>query len=884
MTVRDLGRRLRALVHRSAVERELDDELAFHVECEMRKLVDRGIDPIEARRQAMARFGSRAAVADDCRDERGTGGVEAIGRDLVYAVRTWRRGPLAAVTIVLTVATGLALVTVAFTAYSAFFLRTDAVPHPDELFEVYRPPLPGADAAVPFTLQDFHEFRGANTVFRDVAAAVARDFEVRIDGRTSTAMLVDGGFFRMVGVGAANGRVLTPGDDQDGASPVIVLSERGWRKLFFGDPTTIGRTARVNGVAVEIVGIMPEGFRGLNIGTPDFWMPLAVATLVHESSARRPSERPVEIIGRLRAGVSRGEAEVLVRQWAAGPGYQSVDGQPLLATLRPRTGVSPDTGLEMLAFAMPLFFVFGLILLIACANVASLLLARSVARQRELGVRLSLGATRRRLVRQLLTEGLVLGAVASALAYPISRLLGAGVMSVMLRSVPPEFAEQLNFSMPEGDWRVLPFLIAGAVAATVMFGLLPALQATRLDPVRTMRGEMLQDVRPGRARRMLMVLQVGASTLLLICAAIFLRGIFVAAAADPQVRVADTVMVGIGTESRRAAVLAALAADPLITMISATSGLQGQSAEVRAVDTGVVSLQTYQFVSNNHFALLDVPLWRGRAFTSSEDRLDSGVVIVSDRVARTMWPGAEPIGRALRMAVAPPVDGAATAGGAPPIARTFTVVGVVRDLRGPGDFGGAGAGLYLPALTTSPGTELVVRVNEDPLSARTRLLDRLTRVDPALAHVRTLRSVFRALETILRVAFLVAVVLGGLALLLTVSGLFSVLSFLVQQRRKEIGVRMAVGASARVIAQLVLMDSARPVLMGAAGGMLLAGGAAGALMATPAAGAIGEMVQVLDPVAYVSALLVVVVACAIAASVPALRAARVDPMVTLRSE
>jgi predicted permease len=689
---------------------------------------------------------------------------------------------------------------------------------------------------------------------------------------------------------------LTPADDQGGASPVIVLSDRGWTKLFFRDPGVIGRTARVNGVSTEIVGVMPEGFRGLTISTPDFFTPLSALTRIYDAGRRTAREQPVGIIGRLRAGVTRDEAEIAIRQWASGAGYQSVNGQPLLVTLRPRTGVSPDTGLvEMLAFGVPLFFVFGLILLIACANVASLLLARSVARQQEFGVRLSLGAGRWRLVRQLLTEGLVLGAAASALAYPISRVLADGVLSVVMNSVPPEFSEQINFSVPAGDWRVLPFLMVGAVAATAMFGLVPALQSTRLDPVRTLRGEVLQDVRPGRARRTLMVLQVGASTLLLICSAIFLRGIFAAAAADPSMRVADTLMVGVGTESRRAAVIDTLAADPLVTMISATSALDEHSGEVRAVDTGIVSRQAYQFVTSNHFALLDIPLWRGRAFSDAERSIDSGVVIVSDRAARTLWPDGAPIGGALRMAVtSPDISGMADASPAAvteaagptatPVERIFTVVGVVRDPDRPGEFGGVSGVVYLPTALSSAGMELVVRVSDDPMSARTRLLDRLTRVDPALAHVRTLRSISRGRETILRMAFIVAVVLGGLALLLTVSGLFSVLSFLVQQRRKEIGVRMALGASTRAIARLVLFESSRPVIVGAAGGMLLAAGAAGALMATPIASEMGEIVQVLDPVAYASALLVIVAACGLAASVPALWAARVDPMVTLRSE
>jgi hypothetical protein len=201
------------------------------------------------------------------------------------------------------------------------------------------------------------------------------------------------------------------------------------------------------------------------------------------------------------------------------------------------------------------------------------------------------------------------------------------------------------------------------------------------------------------------------------------------------------------------------------------------------VETGVVSRHAYEFVSSNHFALLDIPVWRGRAFGNSEQSLDSGVVIVSDDVARTLWPGAEPIGRTLRLTVLPPGDEPVAAGAAPTRERTFTIVGVTRELSRPGEFGRTGGVLYLPTALTTPGMELVVRVTDEPLRARTRLLDRLTRVDPALSHVRTLRSVSRGRETILRVAFIIAVVLGGLALLLTVSGLFSVLSFLVQQRR-----------------------------------------------------------------------------------------------------
>jgi predicted permease len=556
MNLRDLFLRIRALVAPQRVERELDEELAFHIERETQKHIAAGLSPVDARTRAIARFGPVPLAADQCRDARGTGFVDDLARDILYAFRTFRRAPLAAITIVATVALGLGLITVVFTIYNIFFLRVDAVRNPHELFAVERLTAPGADSWLPFTRSEYDAIRRETAVFTD-AFAMLRAVRTRIEGRPVTAALVTGNFFPVLGVRAAFGRALTPDDDERAAGrPVIVLSHRGWNKLFAGDPTVLGRSVRVNGLPYEIVGVMPDGFRGLGIGPPDYWAPLALAGQFRDDYAGRPDEIPIDVVGRLKPGMSQESATAALIVWASGrSGLETIPGRPTSIRLRPRQGTSPDDAGEALLVFSPIFFAFGLILMIGCANVANLQLARGVSRQRELGIRLSLGASRGRVVRQLLTESVLLALAAAACGLAVSRLFLEGALYAATTTMPPEIAEQLNIGAPAADWRVVVFLVAGAIVSTVFFALVPALQATRLELVRTMRGDVTRDARPDRARHALIAVQVGASALLLICAAIFLRSAFAAATVYPGVRTSDTLVVYIVNESRRAALL-----------------------------------------------------------------------------------------------------------------------------------------------------------------------------------------------------------------------------------------------------------------------------------------------------------------------------------------
>jgi predicted permease len=882
MGFRDLTLRLRALIIPSRVERDLHDELSFHIEREARQLMDHGMQPDEARAQARARFGSTSVVADECRDERGSAFVDNTIRDVRFALRSFRRAPLTAFTIVGTVAIGLGVVAALFTILNTFLFRVDKVRGVSEMYAVEMRLANGAPSL--FTRPRFEALRRETSIFIDAYAALP-GIDLRVDGRMMAVTLVSGNFFHVVGVDPAMGRALTPVDDGSGGSnPVIVLSDNAWNRHFNRDPSVLGRTVLVGGATFDIIGVMPAGFRGLEFKAPDVWAPLAQLGQFRPSDRGREDIVGVEIVGRLEPGASMESARAQLEAWDSNQRIPTADRRAHTLVLLPRRGTVSQP-MEAAAVFTPLFFGFGLILMIGCANVANLLLARGVARQREIGIRLSLGASRRRIVRQLMTESCLLAMAAAAGGYLISRIGLEVLIYWATRTMPVDLGDpNIDLSVPAADWRVAAFLVIAALAATAFFALMPALQATRVAPVRTLRGELLKDTRPGRARNTLIGLQVFASALLLICAAIFLRSAIASSRFDPGFRTADTVVIDINNEPMRAAMLQAMASESTIT---AYAGVRPHMmalphralAEIGATRTPVA----YKFVSPEYFDVFAIPIVRGRSFTTVEGDREHAVAIVSESIAKELWPSGRDVGATLRLeqdfgSGPPPKD-------QPPMpSRLVTVIGVSRDVAGFRLTDSDDAGMFLPTSVNAPKTSLAARVRGDSEVARRTLLDRLTRVDPHMGMIVTMRTLARLETVFLQIAFWVSLVLGGLALVLTVSGLFGVLSYLVEQRTREIGVRMALGASPQEVARMILVQTTRPVAYGLLAGAGLAASLATILLATPAGATIAQIVHLTDPIAYGASLILIVTACLLAAWIPATRAARLDPMQTLRQE
>jgi len=820
--------------------------------------------------------------------------LDRMARDIRYAFRSFRRAPLAAATIVATVALGLGLVAAVFSILNLMIFRVDEVRNPHELFAVER-----QTSAI--TTPEAFRYSHYETLVRETdvfsaALATTGDVTAWLDGSRRQGRLVTGNFFQVLGVAAAHGRTFTPVDDEPGQLPVIVLSQRAWEQHYASDLGVLERPLRVNGTSFRVVGIMPEGFRGLEIAAPDFWAPLSLLPEFGRNEFGEGSLGSLHIIGRLAPGVSRGQALGELIAWDSRHAAERTGDRPAASlVLEPKQGTVPQPAEALLIF-MPLFLAFGLILLIGCANVANLLLARLVARQREIGIRLAIGASRRRVVWQLLIENLLLGLVSAALAFGLSRLVLRGVVYALTSSFPAEIGD-LRIAVPPADWRVGLFLLVGAIVSTVLFALAPVLRATRLEVARAIRGQVLRGGRPGRVKDRLVTLQVAAAALLLICAAIFLRSAWSAASLDPGIRTSDIVNVAVLDEPRRDAVVDTVRSEPTVAALAASwpswlGGIGGAPAFVESA--AGKSVVTYQLVTPNYFDVLDIDIVRGRALNETERSASEAVAVVSETVARELWPSGDAIGRVLRLDPDPsllrPQGGPANPSRPTddPMLRerTAVVVGIARDVAGfrVGGVRLGGSGVYLPTSAETAGTALITRVRGDVEQARRALVDRLALIDPNLTQVSTLRTLASTDAYLLSVSFGVTVALGSLALLLTLSGLYSVLSYLVEQRTSEIGVRMALGASRGRIGELVLRQSARPVGIGLLVGAILTAGLGAALLATPMSEQIAATVRLFDPVAYAASLSFIVAGCAGAALIPAFRAGRVSPLAALRED
>lgn len=812
-------------------------------------------------------------------------------RDLAYSARGLFRDRSFTLTTVATLTVALSLVTVVFAIFNAYVLRPYAVRDPSALYEIRWSARQDKRFAAGrmFRWNDYDELRQRQDLFDDVIAE--RNRTVSSEGRQLLAAFVSGNYFEALGGRVLTGRGLAWFDARtpDG-DPVAVLSYRAWVRLFDADPAVVGRTVRLNEQIFTVVGVMHEEFFGLNDTPPDLWVPVTMygpVTRVNLFDTNQP--RHLALIARVRPDVTPEQVAAVLS-----PQMQRFTEEPgtVRAEVYPQATPAPLTA-ELLVVLSPVFAAFVLVLVAACANVSNVMLARANARHREIGIRLSLGAGRWRVVRQLVTEGLMIAALSVLAALGVASLVLRAGLAVFFLTLPPSFSAVARVLPLDIDHRVFLFTAIVAALATIVFAVLPALQATRLTLTSALRGEFSSGVRGSRLRHVLVISQVAVSLILIIVAATLVRNGVTLRGYETGFETGRLVSIRPGGRLLQSA-YQTLAANPRVEQVAVTSrnpliGELFKSPVRNPQGNGIVPI-SYMFVSPDYFSMLRIPITRGRGFEPDEARAEARVAVISAAAAQTLWPGADPLGKTVRVLMAQEVrDGVMTRGNLVSNAdiqdagEDVVVIGVAADVVTGLVYEGRGAHMYLPTTPSGPhAKDLLVRGRSAQDIRLDTLQGALRGVDPnPLSFTILSLDEALALQTYpMMVASWVGLLLSTIALALSVSGLYGVMTYGLSQRTKEIGIRIALGATPLRIVRLVMAESGRLVAIGAGFGLVLSFSVLGVLAAIVPL----ENVSILDAPAFAAGTAIIALAAALASFFPSRRATQIDPSDALRTE
>jgi predicted permease len=884
----------RNLFRRATVERELDDELRAALETLEARYLAAGLSARDARRAARLDLGGIDPVKDAVRDVRLGAWVAILMADVKYGARALRKAPAFSLAAVLSLALGIGANTAIFTFINALMLRPLPVEDPASLVEIAAGP-EDAEAFISFPM--YRDLEGRQQVLSGIAAT-AGETPVRMTVPAPSGPVaeidnvrisfVSGNYFSLLGVPPAAGRLFVADDDRDpdsaaGGGSVVVLSDGFWQRQFGRDPSIVGRIVRIGRTSARVVGVTPPGFVGEIVGNAaDGWVPLTAWSSRRELENRRGTF--TGYFGRLRPGVTAREAEAqltgLFRQLLQAEGIHKNPALPVISLASASAGV--DFSLRR-TYRKPLFIVMGmvaLVLLIACANIANLLLARATARAGEIGLRLALGCSRARLVGQLLTESALLCAGGGAAGLAVSRLATDSLARMILGG---PVGLKLNL---QPDVRVFAFLAVVSAATTVLFGLVPALRATRVDLAPALRGLRRGSGQASRQRagRVLVVAQVALSLLLLVGAGLLVRSVQKLHAQDLGFSPGNVIIfsLGGGPSDRTPPSMAALEraarervlAIPGVQAASFSGMLIFSPSDIGATfsipgsdPAGEPLTARYNSVSPGYFETLGMRIVAGRSIQDSDDAVDArGVTVVNESFARRFFP-AGAIGRTIRFGgpAGPPIE----------------IVGVVHDAKYNSLRTGTKPLFFLPyAKMTRSLRSLEVRTAQPIAALAGSVRDALSSVtkDLMIRQVLTLRDQVDHSLSAERLLLRLCVVFGGVALALACIGLYGVIAYSVAQRTAEIGVRVALGATPSSVLRGVLRETLLLVV-------------AGVVLGIPASLAAGRLLvsflyglTLRDPATLLVATTTMFSAAMLAAAVPALRAARVDPAQALRSE
>jgi len=899
---RNLASGLRALFGKKRSESEMDEELRAYLDTAVENNVRSGMKPDDALRAARVQMGSVEAVKDEVRSAGWETHIESLWRDIRYGMRMLRKNTAFTAVVIFTLALGIGANTAIFSIIDAVLMRSLPVENPSELVRILRKTPLAPDPGSYFTNALWEQVRDRQDVFSGAFAWSNEMFDLAQGGPVDlvNGLWVSGDYFRVLGVHQTVGRLITTSDDYRGCPGTVVLSHDFWQEHYGGDPRAVGSTLSLNNHRFTIVGVSSRGFYGMNVGSKfDVALPICATALLDPPKQQRIDHRSwwwLQIVARAKPGV--GLTQIGSRLAVLSPDVfkgampanwpASVQNNFARNTLR----VAPaPTGVSEVRhdYERPLhvlMVVVGVVLLIACANIASLMLARSAARRREIAVRQALGASRRRLIRQLLIECILLSSLGAIGGIILARWAGVLLLGSISTSENQVFLE-LTLDAP-----VLWFTAGIAVATGILFGVLPALRSTRVSTASAMKGGAAPDSEHRvrfRAGKIIVAAQVAMSLVLLVAAGLFLRSFQKLVTLDLGFDRDNVLLVNANLkpthipadqrDSTYADILGRLRAIPGVVSVSRSANTPLSGAEWN--DTivpdapnppkGDDATAYFNFVSPGYFETLRIPRLAGRNFNGGDTANSARVAIVNQSLAGRFFRGLDPVGRTFEVDPQPGKK-----------LQPVQVIGVVRNSKYESIREDAFPTAFFPVSQMSGMMDhqnYALRIAVAPSGITGG-------VEKAVAQVNKEISLrFRMLsqqvaDSIVRDRMLamLSTFFGGLALLLAMVGLYGTFSYMVTQRQKEFGVRMALGARLRAIVNLVLRDVAL---------VLAAGIAVGVGIALLTVGPLQKMLFDLgarDTLTVAAAVAVLAAVAFVAAWLPARRAARVDPMVTLRHE
>jgi putative ABC transport system permease protein len=883
--LRLLRTRLRGLLRRKSVEREMEEELRFHLRMRAEENVRRGMTPDEAERAALKSFGQLGRIKEYCRDVKGGGLVETLLQDVKFGARTLRKNRGFTLVAVLTLAIGIGANTAIFSVVEAVLLRPlpyDNAERVVMLWENNRGRNRPRNVVNPGNLQDWRDQAAS---FEEVAAFVDQRFNLTGAGDPEevAAQAATPNLFRLLGVRPALGRTLLAGDEAEGRADVVVISHGLWQRRFGGAPDVVGRNVTLNGGAATVVGVMPPDFRwfvkenSLSGKPAELWVPLA---LTEQQRAERRG-RFLSAVALLKPGVTVEQARSEMDTIAARLEAQYPIDKGWGATVVP---LREQLAGEIRPALLVLLGAVAFVLLIACVNVANLQMARAAGRRKEMALRAALGAGRLRLIRQLLTESLLLAVAGGALGL----LLAHWCVEALVALGPQNL---IGAGQAGVNATVLLFTLGASLLTGLAFGVMPAVEASRLSLSESLKESSRGDVgvgRAGRVRGALVVVEVGLALVLLVGAGLMVRSFLRLQSVNPGFDASNLLTMRLmlpqskypedsrkveffrrATERLRALPgvrsASAVSALPFADIGSATSfTVEGRPALPPGERTGT----DFRVADENYFRTMNIPVVSGRTFTEQEAVENRKVAVVNEAMVRKHFPGEDPLGKRILVNM-----------GSNP--SPTEIVGVVGDARYDKLDGELRPMVYWtqPQLAYS-SMWLVVRTAGDPAALGPAAVREIQSIDRELpvSDLRTMEGWLAESTSRTRFGTLLLGAFACAALLLAAVGLYGVLSYSVTQRRNEIGIRMALGAQAGDVLRMVVGQGMRLVLIGVGLGL------AGALALTRLMSGLLYGVAATDPPAFaVNALLLTAVSLA-ACYIPAKRATRVDPATALRRE